>query len=286
MPFNLNAKKLIYWCAKSLVACGFPSPPSTNNSSQEGKYCNDYPYLFSGDVSQLSDKLSASLYERHLSAKELFSLRNYNLVVSALCATAYRILYTFSFIAFLIFGLNIVNRVLLAVLFVGTMLLGGELQLLNKMFLYSLNKKYIETMCILETHYLYQDLIDDKVLIRKKARDSVKRKIKKLSRLIYIFGKHNQDKSSFFQALSKDIFNKIDWLNKPRFTTIKDLQEYFTKVEDYLTLGVIGEMQIEEHLLQKRNWKKMSDAIDKSFLIIEKLLSLFERFVAIYRKIK
>ena len=284
MSFNLIANKLVYWSANSSVACGFPSAPLTNNSSQIGKYCDNYPYLFSGDANQLDNELSISLYQRHLRAKKLFSLRNFNLIALSLYVNDYRIFYISSVVS-IIFALNINNRFLFIVLFMAFVLLGIECQLLSKVFVYGLNQKYAEIMCILELNYICQDIVDEKLLILEEKKDSVKRRIKKLSKHIYILGKCRQDKSCFFPALSKDIYNKADWLNKPRHTTIKDLYRYLSQLKDCLVKGKIGEIQIEENLLRNDRWKKTSNAIDESFTMTEKLLSLIERFAVVFKKI-
>ena len=164
MSFNLIANKLVYWSANSSVACGFPSAPLTNNSSQIGKYCDNYPYLFSGDANQLDNELSISLYQRHLRAKKLFSLRNFNLIALSLYVNDYRIFYISSVVS-IIFALNINNRFLFIVLFMAFVLLGIECQLLSKVFVYGLNQKYAEIMCILELNYICQDIVDEKLLI-------------------------------------------------------------------------------------------------------------------------
>ena len=284
MSFNLIANKLVYCCAKSLVTCGFPSAPLTNNGSQKGKYCDNYPYLFSGDASQLDNELSISLYQRHLRAKKLFSLRNFNFIALSLYVNAYRIFYISS-VASIILALYINNRLFFIALFMVFMLLAIEYQLLSKIFAYGLNQKYAEIICILEVNYICQDIVDEKLLIQEETKGYVKRRIKKLSETIEMLGKQNKDKSGFYSALSRKVLNKIDWLNKPRHTTIRNLNMYFSRLKYYLVIGKIGEIHIEDRLLQNNNWKQTSNAIDKSLTTAEKLLSLMERFTAILKKI-
>ena len=156
-------------------------------------------------------------------------------VISAIHVIAYRILYLFSFILFCTIPFDIYSWQLLTVLSIGfAFACIAAYRVFRYPYLYGLKQEYSEIFCILEAFYICQDLSNDKVLINQKQKDSIKRRIKKLSKSIYILGKHNQDDSGYYSAISQDIFNKVDWINKPLDTTLKDLRNYFNQISDRL----------------------------------------------------
>lgn len=79
----------------------------------------------------------------------------------------------------------------------------------NQAYIYTVYENHSNILCTLEAMYICEELEDNKILLRNSSSRSLKRRIENLSKLIYIHEKVNKDKSKYYRAMSKDVFNKI-----------------------------------------------------------------------------
>lgn len=79
--------------------------------------------------------------------------------------------------------------------------------------------------------------------------------------------------------MSIDIFNKVDWLNRSINTTLEDFKNYFQQIKYYWIIGQMGAIKVDNTLLskQKIKWIKMSNFVNNSFELAERLLPLLEK---------
>ncbi|MEM6614732.1 MAG: hypothetical protein AAF652_21320, partial [Cyanobacteria bacterium P01_C01_bin.72] len=87
------------------------------------------------------------------------------------------------------------------------------------------------------------DLLLDHIEINGKLKRSLNRRMVNLSKLICLLGKYHNDSNSLFNSISQDIYDKSNWLNAPKNTTVSDLQIYFSKVNNCLINGKIEQLR-------------------------------------------
>ena len=163
--------------------------------------------------------------------------------------------------------------------------LGSVFFAFSKLYLNLVFYEYSDLLCIFEASYICKELENKNILVQKKYYKSIKQRIKKLSKLIYILGKHNNDNLGYYRAISKDISDKVNWLNCPKSTTIEDLKNYFQDIEYYLIIGKVGEIKIPKGVLTETKSNKIGNCIENTFKLAEISLSLLERIFALFKKI-
>ena len=277
--FNRKLEDTVkFWCIKSLTICGFPRRAFFEINARQ-QYCNYYPYLYTDDLLRENEEFAKCLYYRHKTAQKLFSLFNYDFVSSAIYIALHKFSFLLLFILFITAFVYKFNTISLIIMLIFILFFSYMFLFIGKTYLYGIYKVYSNIICIIEATYICKKLENTEALVDNLIFNSIIRRIKNLSKLVYIHGKVNKDEHGYYRAMSMDIYNKVDWLNRPINTTLEDLKNYFKQIKYYWIIGQMGEIKVENTLLskQKLNWIKMSDFIEKSFKLTERLLSLLER---------
>lgn len=267
------------WCVKKSILHGFPTPPLKEHHAPK-KYCKNYPCLYIHDLSLDSIEFKESLKERNLEAKKLFSLSNPKLIISAIFNQIFIFCYLLtSFFSFIFVFTN--QRIFLEFGFL-FLLLSLYLHFLSKIIIKELLRNNYEITCILEAFYICLELSANNILTNKELRDSLVRRIKNLSKLIYLDGqqkKYSKDTlKQHYSRISLDILDKINWVYSAQHSTMLDLRKYFKNVTYCLVIGKIGEIKVDQSSSKlqnsQRDWNKL---ISKTEQTIEKTMTFSER---------
>lgn len=263
-----------------LTIYGFPK----RGYSQEEdirRYCSCYPHLYNNDIPLNDEEFSTSLYQRHQTAKEMFSLSNFSLIIFVFHIIIFNCQLLFSFLLTLAIYLNLLNSVwgTIVVLSIVTACL---YLIFSKVYVNGLYINYSSILCVFEATYICQELENNKILVDNSRCNSLKQRIKNLSKLVEIHGKISQ--TYRFKAMSLDISNKIDWLNDPIDSTLDDVNNYFKGFRYYWIIGKTGKIKVDNTLLVKQNLKEIKrvDSINKKLELFERSLSFLGRIKKLF----
>ena len=286
---SLN-KQIKNWCVNALNPYGFPDKPwKIKKSIIRQTYCKNYPYLPIENPFSTRNNFIESRYIRHKEIKKIFSPRqNITLYFAEIHVILFKIFYLLAIVFLCLLLLNVLsidNLILFGWIIVFS-ISGFIYQIASKSYIYSLNRDYCEIFCILQLHYIRLDLnlSDCDSLSDSNFRNSLKRRIEKLAKLVKNIGKFQQDNSGYYETVSQDILNKTKLLkiadeDDRKNSTLRVLQNYFSQTANCFIKWNTKNLPIDKSLLeqaQRSHWRSFLNFLSniaRNLPIIEQRLN-------------
>ena len=271
----------IHLCIKLLIIQGIPRKTFA--------FTKNYLYEHVDNINRNKKEFITSVDRRSRTMNKMLSLSNWDLILSA-----FFMFWCYFCCLFLIFSaialfIDIKEYAIYAIfiksLVLVSLFLGCIFKICSDVFIFRMYEQYLDILCIIEATYICLELESQSVLVEHSALIGAKRRIKNLSKLVRVYGKVNKDTHKHYRAMSIDISNKVDWLNRPINSTLQDLRSYFKQTKYHWIVGRMGEIEFDEKLLYKESKRiNMSNFIDKIFELLERLVALIERIKKLLSK--